>query len=78
MRIAHACACTAYECGQGLDWIAATKLFLGGKDVPAYFAALYLALEKFYDSYDLMCLSHGDCRPGNMLFDPKSAKEAGR
>ncbi len=60
----------------GLEWVSSIDLFAAShKEV--WFAPVWTALKAHYAAYPKMTLSHGDCRPGNMLFHPRSKTESG-
>lgn len=61
----------------GLGWLDLVKIYFNPKTDPMYRAPMWAVLEKHFEKDDRMCLSHGDCRPGNMMFskDPGTGGE---
>ena len=60
---------------RGAEWLESMDLFVARHKAP-WFAPLWNALRDWHRDYANMTVSHGDCRPGNMLFDPRSRTDA--
>jgi thiamine kinase-like enzyme len=61
---------------KGVEWIDIITL-LSSSHSQSWFAPIWLAIVKKFENYDKMTLCHGDCRPGNMLFERGSEKAFG-
>ena len=59
--------------GPGLSWISFVELWLKPGKSPAWATTLWAALRKHFDADPRMTFSHGDCRPGNLLFSAAGA-----
>jgi thiamine kinase-like enzyme len=55
--------------GMGLAWLGFIELYVSNKGVPKWYGKLWASVNKYYRTNSQMVMSHGDCRPGNLLFN---------